>query len=208
MNGMVSLITPLLLHMIVSEITAALLGSRFDSAVCTSVAALLVIPAAGFMYFRDRQKQAGAESDISPSVHPVLFGIFCFLAGIILNLIWSGILNMFHITSFFSNTAQERLLASGAAVQIIGLGVLVPVAEELVFRGLIYTRMKRFLPVRISVFLSALLFAVYHGNPIQMIFAFPMSIALAAVFERGKLFVFPLLFHMGANLMAVFANFF
>ena len=121
---------------------------------------------------------------------------------------WSGILNLIQIGEIFSNSTQEALLASEMVLQILGLGILVPIGEELIFRGLIYNRMKQMLSVKMSIFFSSLLFALYHGNPIQMIFSFPMALALTAVYEHGKLFLFPVLFHMGANLTAVFANFF
>ncbi len=208
MKGIVSVLWPLLLHMVTSEITAVLLQGKMDATAITAVTSVIVIPIAAWMYRCDCRKKYKAESG-KVTVHSgVPFGLFCFVSGGILNLVWSGILDLFHIQEVFSNETQETLLASRILIQIIGLGVLVPLAEELVFRALIYTRMKRFMTVKQAVFFSALLFAVYHGNPIQMIFAFPMALALAAAFEHGKLFVFPLLFHMGANLTAVFLNFF
>ena len=230
MGEILGLITPLLLHMVVSELSVILLGSRFDSATCTTIAALVVIPVAFLMYRRDsgnfntkagqirsgqmlmehriNEKKQVSDSGKSLEKRKLIgFGIFCFVAGGVVNILWSGILNMLHVSEFFSNQTQEALLHSEMMVQILGLGVLVPVAEELIFRGLIYTRMKCFFSVKISVIFSAALFAIYHGNPIQMIFAFPMAVILAVVYEHGKLFVFPVIFHMGANLTAVFLNF-
>lgn len=235
MGEILGLITPLLLHMTVSELSEILLGRYFDPAVCTTITALVVIPAAILMYRRDNGKfntktgyaaagyvqqehvqtgrrmnqreQADGSGTDREKRRLIGFGIFCFAAGGVLNILWSGILNMLHIPELFSNQTQEALLGSNMPVQILGLGVLVPVAEELIFRGLIYTRMKRFFSVKMAIILSAVLFAIYHGNPIQMIFAFPMAVILAAVYEHGKAFVFPVLFHMGVNLTAVFVNF-
>lgn len=203
MRDFISIVTPLLLHMVLSELTAMVLGTQLDAASCTMVSSVIVIPIAAWMYYRDCK----AETRDACSARPVVFGIFCFIAGGIMNLAWSGILNLIHIQNYFSNQTQEALLGGEIPVQILGLGVLVPIAEELIFRALIYGRMKRLLPVKQAVVLSALLFAVYHGNLIQMIFAFPMALALAAIYERGKLFVFPVLFHSGANLTAIILNF-
>lgn len=220
MGDIFGLITPLLLHMIVSEMTVMLLGPRLDSATCTMLASLVVIPAALMMYRKDcrnfsaRAEQSRLDEDDFQMEETgcsrerlLVYGILCFAAGGVLNVLWSGVLNAMHLSDYFSNQTQETLLGSKMLIQVVGLGILVPIAEELVFRGLIYTRMKRFFSVGISIVLSSALFAVYHGNPIQMIFAFPMAVVLAVVFERGKLFVFPVLFHMGANLTAVFLNF-
>ena len=156
----------------------------------------------------DAHAIAHRTGERQPRLRLAAFGLLCFAAGGLMNLAWSGVLNLLQVTEHFSNQQQELLFAGDYLVQILGLGVVVPLSEELIFRGLTYRRMRRLFPVRTAVILSALLFAVYHGNVVQMLFAFPMAVALAMVFERGKLFAFPLLFHMGANLTAIFFNFF
>lgn len=203
----IAVITPLLLHMVLSDLTAFLFGGWLDSASCTALASLLVIPLGIGMYRRDI-KSGNVMKREGDTGKPFLFGGFCFLMGGLLNLAWSQVLIWLRIGEHFSNQTQEALLAGQFLVQVTGLGVLVPVAEELIFRGLIYNRMKRIFPRWLAVVMSAALFAVYHGNPIQIIFAFPMALALIWTYEHGKLFVFPVLFHMGANLTAVFLNFF
>ena len=88
----------------------------------------------------------------------------------------------------------------------LGLGMLVPLAEELMFRGFIYTRIRKRIPTGAAIFFSALLFALFHGNVIQMVFAFPLALILAWLYERSGWFACPLAFHMGANLTAVVLN--
>lgn len=161
---------------------------------------------------RTTQRAAGREESsncaerFEKRTEKLKFGMVCFGGGGVLNMIWSSILTHFQIYQFFSNETQEALLASEILLQLIGLVVVVPAAEELIFRGLVYNRMKQKLSVGAAVFFSALLFSVYHGNPIQMIFAFPMALMLAAAYEYGRWLGFPILFHMGANLAAVLAN--
>lgn len=216
LSWIVSLFIPMLLHMILSEVSVLLLGNSGNAALCTTAAAILTIPPAAVMFFKDQNKRRSQNNTIDEKKsdttaarmvkNRALFGVFCFTAGGVLNIIWSGVLNLLQIGSFFSNTVQEALLASELVLQIAGLGLIVPIAEELIFRALIYNRMKTMLSVRMSVFFSALLFAAYHGNPIQIIFAFPMALVMAAVYEYGQHFAFPVLFHMGANLTAVLVN--
>lgn len=244
MGSVLSLVTPLLLHMIASQCTAVVFGGHLDSAGCTTIAAMAVLPFGIWMRYKDNGNHFGLRSDCGylasesgkriwekstskkekckngvceegrgekgvceRAGQVVLAGILCFAGGGLLNLLWSGIMNLIQIQNYFSNETQKSLLASQMAWQILGLGVLVPFAEELVFRGLTYTRMKKFFPVKIAVFLSCVLFAVYHGNLIQIIYAFPMALVITALYEWKKLFIYPVLFHMGANLTAVFLNF-
>lgn len=209
-----SILFPVLLHMILSDAAAILLPvltkGQADTAVCTTVAALLVIPAAVWMYRRDAVKSVTRKNaEKRPKnvrfAH-VRYGMLCIILGGAMDLIWSEILVRIQIQNYFSNQTQEQLLASAAAVQIIGLGIVVPMAEELIFRGLMYHRMKQLFSVPMSIFLTSLLFALYHGNMIQILFAFPLAVILAWIYEKGKWFGYPVLFHMGVNLTTVIVN--
>ena len=209
MEFLLSLITPVLLHMAVSVIVTAaggaIGGAAADSAVCTSVTALLVLPVLIWMYRSDAAKGMhsnksicrfdGAQQedcrsqntqgtaavktnrrgkDIRKTAYLLGILILCAVSGGVLNLLWSGFLQQLRIQDHFSNAVQEQLFAGQAMVQLLGLGVLVPLAEELIFRGLIYTRIRKRIPAGAAIFFSALLFALFHGNVIQMIFALTM----------------------------------
>ena len=241
MEFLLSLITPVLLHMVASVIVTAaggaIGGAAADSAVCTSVTALLVLPVLIWMYRSDAAKGMhsnksicrfdGAQQedcrsqntqgtaavktnrrgkDIRKTAYLIGILVLCAVSGGILNLLWSGILQQLRIQDHFSNAVQEQLFAGQAMVQLLGLGVLVPLAEELIFRGLIYTRIRKRIPAGAAIFFSALLFALFHGNVIQMIFAFPLALILAWLYERSGWFACPLAFHMGANLTAIVLN--
>lgn len=77
--------------------------------------------------------------------------------------------------------------------------IVAPVAEELLFRQVIYIRLRRFAPTWIAVVVSALLFGIYHGNLVQGIYAFIMGCLLALVYEWTRSLAAPILFHMIAN---------
>lgn len=85
---------------------------------------------------------------------------------------------------------------------VLGLfiyAIFSPFAEELVFRWLIYGRMKKMLNVRVSVFISAMFFGFYHRNLLQGIYAFIMGVILALVYEWSKSIWASFAFHFGAN---------
>lgn len=252
MDFLLSLIAPVFLHMVVSVVVTAaggaIGGMAADSAVCTSVTALLVLPILVWMYRRDAakgmhpnkrichfgeeqgtgrrsqntQELPGVKANrkektekIGPAesrqgrketLYSIGVLVLCAVSGGILNLLWSGILQQLRIQEHFSNAVQEQLFAGQGAVQLFGLGILVPLAEELIFRGLIYTRIRQRIPAGGAIFFSALLFALFHGNMIQMVFAFPLALVLAWLYERSGWFACPLAFHMGANLTAIVLN--
>ena len=209
--------------MILSDFSVIILtaatGQTPDSALCTTLTAILVIPPVLWMYQGDGKPAANrlksvAEQDTKKELDDkenggstltwrIFMGIACFVSGGILDRVWSQVLLWLRVQDYFSNQTQEQLLASQLAVQIIGLGILVPVAEELIFRGLLYARIRRTLPVWASVLTASVIFALYHGNMIQILFAFPMAIILTLLYEKGKWISYPILFHMGVNLTTV-----
>lgn len=218
-----SIIWPVALHMILSDFSVIILtaatGQTPDSALCTTLTAILVIPPVLWMYRGDGKPAANrlksvAEQDAKKELDDkenggptltwrIFMGIACFVSGGILDRVWSQVLLWLRVQDYFSNQTQEQLLASQLAVQIIGLGILVPVAEELIFRGLLYARIRRTLPVWASALTASVIFALYHGNMIQILFAFPMAIILTLLYEKGKWISYPILFHMGVNLTTV-----
>lgn len=83
--------------------------------------------------------------------------------------------------------------------RILCYEIVAPISEELVFRQVIYKRLRGISPVWAAVLISALLFGLYHGNLVQGIYAFIMGCLLALVYEWTGSFVAPVLFHMIAN---------
>lgn len=78
-------------------------------------------------------------------------------------------------------------------------GVIKPVEEELLFRGLIYGRMRRYFPSVLCIPVSALIFGAYHANLVQLLYGFAMGCLLAWLYEKLKSLTASVLFHSAAN---------
>ncbi|MBE5882470.1 MAG: CPBP family intramembrane metalloprotease [Lachnospiraceae bacterium] len=88
------------------------------------------------------------------------------------------------------------------AVGLVIYGVLTPFTEELIFRGVIYNRIRKYFPVPVTIFLSGLIFGCYHGNVVQMIYALIMGMVISMIYEHyGRLLMAPVLFHCSANVV-------
>lgn len=87
--------------------------------------------------------------------------------------------------------------------QLAGSGILIPMAEELVFRGLSFQNLRRELDWLPAAVFTSVLFALYHGNWIQGIYAFLMGLLLALVYEAYGNLTAPWLFHASANLTVI-----
>lgn len=78
-------------------------------------------------------------------------------------------------------------------------GIISPLAEETVFRGLLYNRMKQCFQVPVALALSSLFFGLYHGNLVQAVYGTMLGIVIAYVYEKYHNFAAPVLFHGVAN---------
>ncbi len=108
------------------------------------------------------------------------FGLALVLSALVQRLVGSSLEN-----------PQEAVLAAGGmsagsllALLLVAAG-LGPLAEELLFRGLLYGWMRRHLGVLASASLSALLFAAVHAIPWLIPSFFAIGVVLALLYERS-----------------------
>lgn len=110
------------------------------------------------------------------------------------------------LTGFVQTSAAYQEVAKQQYGIVFGVGVILfglisPVAEEIVFRGLVFNRIRRYYPTVAAVIASGILFGVYHGNLVQGVYGSCMGILLAYTYEKMHRFFVPCLFHATANLM-------
>lgn len=91
----------------------------------------------------------------------------------------------------FSWTAYVVILVLG--------GILVPLAEEIFFRGLVYGWLRRVWSVPAGVTVSALIFGLIHGFVIVVVAAAMIGIALALLYEKSRSLWPPAVLHMVFN---------
>lgn len=107
----------------------------------------------------------------------------------------------------YLETAQ-LIYESPIIIQLIGLGIVVPVMEEMIYRGLLYRRMREYLPMTACIIGTAMVFGIYHGNFVQLIYAAVIGVFLAYLFEIFRSVKAPVLFHVVANLTSMVCTWF
>lgn len=144
------------------------------------------------------ESKAGKNGDVTASVakYGMLLGLsFCLAIG--LNLVLTQIGFVQSSESF--DTVYKQQYGVQFAVGLILYGIVSPFAEEAVFRGLLYNRMKRCFSTGLAIVLSALLFGCYHGNVVQALYGTLLGIVIAYLYEIMGGFEVPVLFHGMAN---------
>lgn len=189
---------PVMIHFLALQCLAAF-GGNPDATARTSLAALVTLPIFWNWYQRERNLWKKEEKK------PAWYEMAVILAGAVgLNRLFSSLIFTFVISNGVENTAQEALFAGKVWLQIVGTGLLVPFTEELLFRGLVFGKLERYLPSGTSVIVGAALFALYHGNVPQMLFAFSMGVILNLLYRHYGSLKMPFFFHAASNLGAIF----
>lgn len=80
---------------------------------------------------------------------------------------------------------MQKLSETTPAIAIVIMSLIIaPIGEEALMRGFIYPILRRKLSVTSTIVVTALLFAMLHGNIVQIILTIPLGIALGYLYER------------------------
>ena len=103
----------------------------------------------------------------------------------------------------YNQVAQATIYSAPFWFQIVGFGLIAPVAEEFVFRGLIFKRFRETRSFVRSMLMSSLIFGVVHSNTVQLIYATALGLLFAYAYERFGTLKAPILLHVVANTLAL-----
>lgn len=169
----------------------------------TALASVVALPILIWLKSRDARQEKAAGLTQNPkaplSKYVWIVGISISFAVGLNNLLTLS--NLAEYSTTYQETA-EALYAPPFWVQILCLGILVPITEEYVFRGLIYRRIRQNMSVGRAIFVSAVLFGIYHGNSVQMIYGALCGVLLAYLYEQYGSMKAPILAHVLMNIAA------
>ena len=192
-------------------ITAQVLERAMDYVVyAEALAALLTIPILLFMFKRDKikQKMAGIVQR-KKIVAGMQYG-WIIVISVALCVALNNLIFISDLASYSESYQQtmESLYSAPIGMQVLALGILVPICEELVFRGLMFNRVKQYGGYKAAMFFSTFVFAVLHMNFVQIIYAAIMGLMFVFLYEKYGSFKAPVLAHVAANVTSVAATYF
>ena len=111
------------------------------------------------------------------------------------------------IQEIVNETTQTLTLIMSTTGGYAVICLLTPIAEELVFRGAALRTLLAWHPERrwLMIFLSALLFALAHGNPAQFLHPLLIGILLGWMYERTGSIIPGIIYHWVNNTAAYLA---
>ena len=79
----------------------------------------------------------------------------------------------------------DNISIPGVLIMLVFGGVIVPIAEEILFRGLLYSWLRQNLRIWPAILISSALFGVLHGEISIAGATFLMGIILAWIYEKS-----------------------
>lgn len=100
--------------------------------------------------------------------------------------------------------AVGEIADAGFWMQLIGVCLVIPVAEELIFRGMGYLSLRDEMGAVPAAIFSAVFFGLFHGNLVQGIYAAGLGLILAFIMEKYQSLTAAWLTHVAMNIGSVY----
>ncbi len=182
----------------------AMAGSGSYTLTTNLLEKLVCACAMGYLFMKDNQKIVWKKPSVSVPVW-----LFVVLAGAGICI---GMNKLFEITGLMKLLAKdyklvtEALYGQNLLLEILVLAAAAPLAEELLFRGLLFRRMRTYCSYLPAAIVTSLIFAVFHGNILQGIYGFAVGILFTWVYEELKTIWAPICCHAAANAISLAAT--
>ncbi len=169
----------------------------------TAVAVMMFPVIALFRWF-DRREEEGRERRYRRV--SLVYYLILIALGAAASVTFNGLLNLSGLMSAMSGDAdlvQTALYQGQLIAELVGVGVIIPLMEEMLFRGLVQQRFRAMMNPLPAVICTAVIFALYHGNMLQGIYTFLLGMIFGYLMEQYHSIAAPATAHISANLVSV-----
>lgn len=167
--------------------------------ICQGITYIIIIIALNALFTRVDNQYASVKGLHIGKLLLVLLMVI--LAGVGLNYIISTIAPGDADTNYVA--IRDTYYSADFLLQLVVLGVVVPIAEELMYRGILYKRLRAGANITVSVMVSAVVFGLLHFNLIQGIYGALMGAMLAIIVEMTDNIVYSCVGHIGVNIFTL-----
>ena len=186
-------------------------GQLIFSAVSYLLALLLAIYLPGKL----KKSLKSSRSSLGLSGLPTWLDILLAVAGLILSLFLAYLLNQLFLSIFPWYNALETqdvgfhnlYSSSDRIIAFLSLVIITPIAEEILFRGWIYGRIRNYLPKLPAALLVSITFGALHGQWNVGLATFALSLVLCSGRELTGTIYAGIILHMIFNALGFASNF-
>lgn len=103
----------------------------------------------------------------------------------------------------YDEIMESMMTGQNFILEIAVIGILVPILEEIIYRGLIFDQLRKNIPLVPALIIQALIFGAAHLNIVQGSYAFLLALLMGIALVRSRSILLPVAIHIGMNLSAV-----
>ncbi len=215
-----NLIYPILLYYVVANVVMymAMILLQIDSetleeayTLLETISVVVALPVLYPFYRKDRllcqvhRQRWEKNKNAFTGKEKVLLGVFALGTGLCggtaLNFL-IGATGLMEVSSNYQSITST-FFASSLWVELLGLGILIPLLEELLYRGIVYGRLSDWSKIPVAAIFSSFIFGALHLNLVQFLYAFLLALAFTVLLEKGGSLLYAVLAHVGANTFTV-----
>lgn len=201
---------PLFLYYVVMLLVMAAAQMVFGAdhehfVLCQLISTLVTLPCMLSVYRQDQALRGIARGAFSVKKEQVLHGFWTVMIVGCLSIAVNNLILMTPLAEMSAGyqEANAGFYGSTLALELVSSAVATPILEELVFRGIVFARLRAQLPKFAAVVVSALLFAIVHFNIVQFLYALMIGVVLALLMDKAGHLYAAVTGHITANAIAV-----
>lgn len=135
------------------------------------------------LFFAIRKKNFFEETRLRKFPVKTLPGVLILVPGMLLFI--NGCLNLIPVSWLTDFIESSSFISKGSfAFSMVTQGVIAPLIEELVFRGLMLSRLNAAFPKWFGIIVSSILFGAAHGTPVWFVFAMFIGVILCLIANK------------------------
>lgn len=89
-------------------------------------------------------------------------------------------------------------------INIISSGLIGPIYEEILFRGIFYNKLLKFTSPKKSLIITTICFSLIHFSPIKMFYALVLGYIFTKIYQKDNNILSPIIIHVSANITSIF----
>ena len=204
------IVYPLLFYYAVVLITMTvaqwILGSGNEQyVICQLIATVVAIPCMLPFYRQDQALKGISVGKPKVDKCKLLHGLWAAIIVICISVACNNLISMTPLVELSEGFKEANAGFYGGTLvaELISSAIATPFLEELVFRGIVFGRLKSMLPKPAAILISAVCFAIMHFNIVQFLYALLIGIVLSLLVEKAEGLYVAVVGHVAANALAV-----
>lgn len=151
-----------------------------------------------WIFFLCRKKKLLTETGIK--AFPVKYVPIIAILGIGMVAVITFVMGMLPEEMLEAYAEESQVLTGSTLTVVLSNMIIAPIVEEMIFRGLILSRLKRAVPIVWAVLISSLIFGLAHGQIVWMVYAFVLGLVLSIVAIQTESVAAAIVLHMVFNI--------